>query len=124
MATDQAYKGALAAYAQKQAELKQVQTPPQADDFSKETPVIRLEEPLKLKVDEAAWASSGGARHRTLSDRCHGEGQPARGALLGGSFSARVTTTWLVNSEGTIVRKSAGYYQEAISRWARRRPTA
>ncbi len=33
-ATDQAYKNALSAYAQKQAELKQVQTPPQADDFS------------------------------------------------------------------------------------------
>ena len=37
MATDQAYKGALAAYAQKQAALKQVQTPPQADDLSHET---------------------------------------------------------------------------------------
>ena len=55
-ATDQAYKSALAAYAQKQAALKQVQTPPQADDFSKETPVISLAEPLKLKLDEAAWA--------------------------------------------------------------------
>ena len=41
-ATDQAYKSALAAYAQKQAELKQVQTPPQADDFSKQKPVISL----------------------------------------------------------------------------------
>ena len=38
--TDQAYKSALAAYAQKQAELKQVQTPPQADDFSKTKPII------------------------------------------------------------------------------------
>src|SRR5271157_1984115 len=57
MATDQAYKNALAAYAQKQAELKQVQTPPQADDFSKETPVISLAEPLRLNVDEAAWAA-------------------------------------------------------------------
>jgi hypothetical protein len=30
------------------------------------------------------------------------------------SFHARVTTTWLVNSEGTIVRKSAEDYQEAF----------
>jgi hypothetical protein len=30
------------------------------------------------------------------------------------SFHARVTTTWLVNSEGTILRKSAQEYQEAI----------
>src|SRR5208337_5443815 len=54
-ATDTAYKNALAAYAQKQAALKQVQTPPQADDFSKETPVISLAESLKLDVDEQAW---------------------------------------------------------------------
>ena len=55
-ATDQAYKSALAAYAQKQAELKQVQTPPQADDFSQEKPVISLAEPAQLTVDEEAWA--------------------------------------------------------------------
>ena len=54
-ATDQAYKNALAAYAQKQAALKEVQTPPQADDFSKENPLISLASPLHLKLDEAAW---------------------------------------------------------------------
>ncbi len=53
--TDQAYKAALAAYAQKQAALKQVQTPPQADDFSKEKPLISLAEPLHLQLDETAW---------------------------------------------------------------------
>ncbi len=53
--TDQAYKSALAAYAQKQAELKQVQTPPQADDFSKEKPIISLADPIKLSLDEKAW---------------------------------------------------------------------
>jgi len=41
-ATDEAYKAALAAYAQKQAALKQVQTPPQADDFSQEKPLVSL----------------------------------------------------------------------------------
>jgi predicted Zn-dependent protease len=111
-ATDQAYKGALATYAQKQAELKQVETPPQANDFSQETPVIRLAEPLKLKVDEAAWASRV----------AHDTGLYRTGATLKasqrevrystGNFTARVTTTWLVNSEGTIVRQSAGNYQE------------
>ena len=55
-ATDQAYKSALAAYAQKQAALKQVQTPPQADDFSQEKPLISLAEPVALKLDEGAWA--------------------------------------------------------------------
>jgi TldD protein len=45
-ATDQAYKSALAAYAQKQAALKQVQTPPQADDFSHEKALISLADRL------------------------------------------------------------------------------
>ena len=49
-ATDQAYKSALAAYAQKQAALKQVQTPPQADDFSQEKPLISLAEPLDAEA--------------------------------------------------------------------------
>ncbi len=55
-ATDQAYKNALSAYAQKQASSKQVQTPPQADDFSQEKPVISLADPVKLHLDENAWA--------------------------------------------------------------------
>ena len=49
-ATDQAYKSALSAYAQKQAALKQVQTPPQADDFSQEKPVVSLAQPVALQL--------------------------------------------------------------------------
>ena len=111
-ATDQAYKSALAAYAQKQAELKQVETPPQADDFSKETPVISLAAPLKLKVDERAWEtrvarSSGLYRTDATVKDSQRDVQYSMG-----NFSSRVTTTWLVTSEGAIVRKSAAGYQE------------
>ncbi len=113
--TDQAYKVALAAYAQKQAALKQVQTPPQADDFSKETPLISLAEPLKLTLDEAAWV-----------DRvAHASGLYRTDALVkatqhdveysSADFHARVTTTWLVTSEGAIVRKSSAEYSEAFA---------
>ena len=54
-ATDQAYKAALSAYAQKQAALKEVQTAPQADDFSQEKPIVSLAGPIALKLDETAW---------------------------------------------------------------------
>lgn len=113
-ATDQAYKAALAAYAQKQAALKQVQTPPQADDFSKEPVVIRLDAPQKLTVDEAAWTErvardSGLYRTDARVKATQREVEYATAA-----FHARVTTTWLVDSEGTIVRKSEGDYQEAF----------
>jgi predicted Zn-dependent protease len=113
-ATDQAYKAALAAYAQKQAALKQVQTPPQADDFSKEPAVIRLDAPRKLTVDEAAWTervAMDSGLYRTDARVKAGQREIEYATA---AFHARVTTTWLVDSEGTIVRKSDGDYQEAF----------
>jgi predicted Zn-dependent protease len=114
-ATDQAYKNALTAFAQKLAALKQVETPPQADDFSKERPVISLAEPLKLKVDEQAWearVARDSGLYRTNASVKDGQRDVHYSA---GSFTARVTTTWLVTSEGTIVRKSAAGYQESFA---------
>jgi predicted Zn-dependent protease len=115
LATDQAYKNALAAYAQKQAALKQVETPPQADDFSQEKPIIRLEEPLRLKLDERAWEARV-ARDTGLyrTDSTVKDGQHDVQYSMG-SFTALVKTTWLVTSEGAIVRKSAADYQESFA---------
>jgi predicted Zn-dependent protease len=112
--TDQAYKTALAAYAQKQAELKQVQTPPQADDFSKEKPLVALAEPSKLSVDESSWidrvARDSGLYRTDPSVNAAQDDVQYSSAV----FNARVTTSWLVTSEGTIVRKSASTYQESF----------
>jgi len=112
--TDQAYKSALAAYAAKQSELKQVQTPPQFDDFSKEKAVISLAEPEKLTLDEGSWRdrvarASGLYRTDSAVKATQHDVQ-----YSSANFHARVTNTWLVNSEGTIVRKSASEYQEGI----------
>jgi TldD protein len=114
-ATDQAYKAALAAYAQKRAELKQVQTPPQADDFSHETPLISLAEPAKLVVDGDAWTervARVSALYRT--DATVNADQRAV-QYSSAEFRARVTTTRLVNSDGTIVRKTATEFQESFA---------
>jgi predicted Zn-dependent protease len=113
-ATDQAYKAALASYAQKQAELKQVQTPPQADDFSREKPVISLEEPAQLVVDENAWAervARASGLYRTDAT-VKGDVQDVQYSTA--SFRGRVKTTWLVNSEGAIVRKTATEFEETF----------
>ena len=113
-ATDQAYKNALAAYAQKQAELKQVETPPEADDLSHERSLIALAPAGALVLDESAWQS----RIAQLSGLYRTE--PSLGSLAQdvqystAGFHARVTTTRLVNSEGTILRKSASRYQESF----------
>ena len=111
-ATDQAYKAALAAYAQKQAELKQVETPPQADDFSHEKPLISLAPPLFLKLDEPAWEgriAQASGLYRAAANSSQQDIQYSTG-----EFHARVTTTWLASSEGVIVRKSASEFHEAF----------
>jgi predicted Zn-dependent protease len=112
--TDQAYKAALAAYAQKQAELKQVQTPPQADDFSKAKPIISLAEPLRLSLDESAWTdrvAHDSGLYRTDPTVSAGEHNIQYSTA---AFHARVTTTWIVSSEGAVVRKSASNYSESL----------
>ena len=114
-ATDTAYKSALAAYAQKQAALKQVQTPPQADDFSHEKALISLAEPATLKVDGDDWTkrvarASGLYRNDAEAKTDEGDVQYSTS-----EFHGRATTTWLVTSEGTIVRKAAQEFQEAFA---------
>lgn len=113
-ATDQAYKNALAAFAQKQAELKQVQTPPQADDFSHEPALVSLAATQVLTLDERAWqerVAHASGLYRTA---------PSVQSLAhdiqycSAAFHARVTVTRLVNSEGAMVRKSASSYQESF----------
>jgi len=112
--TDQAYKNALSAFAQKQAALKQVQTPPQADDFSHEKPVVTLQAPIKLKLDEADWGdcvarASGLYRTDTSVAASQHDVQYSTA-----EFHGRATTVWIVNSEGTIVRTSSAEYQQSF----------
>jgi len=114
-ATDQAYKAALSAYAHKQAQLKQVQTPPQADDFSHESPVISLEEPARLELSGADWSKrvseSSGLYRKDPSLKVIEHDVQYATAL----FHARSVNTYLVNSEGAIVRKGTTSYEESFA---------
>jgi TldD protein len=113
--TDQAYKNALSAYAQKQAEMKEIQTPPQADDFSHEKPIISLADPIVPHIDGAAWVdrvARASGLYRTDASVAPGERDIEYSTA---SFRARAVTTWLVTSEGTIIRKSSVEYQESFA---------
>ncbi len=110
--TDQAYKAALSAYAQKQAALKQVQTPPQADDFSHEKPIISLDDTSALKLDEAAWTDRVARASGLYKDDPQAKAGDGATQYSNAQFQGRVTNTWLVTSEGAIVRKSAQQYLE------------
>jgi predicted Zn-dependent protease len=111
-ATDQAYKTAISAYAQKQAALKQVQTPPQADDFSHEKPIISLADTSALKIDENVWADRIARASGLYKDDPQARAGDGAAQYSNAQFQGRVVNTWLVTSEGTIVRKTAQQYME------------
>lgn len=114
-ATDTAYKNALRDYTQKQVALKAVQTPPEADDFSQEKPVISIEPLVKLDLDRAAWKS------RLIDDtelyRTDAQLKPFANDVLysNGTVRVRVLNRYLVNSEGTMIRKGSAQYMAIIS---------
>ncbi len=96
--TDEAYKSAADAYAEKLSALKQFSADPNpVDDFAKAPVVTRVEAVVKLRLDENEWK-------RTLQEatdlfRKYPEVQTVSAS---GRFSA--VNQYFVNSEGTIVR--------------------
>ncbi len=114
-ATDQAYKAALSAYAHKQAQLKQVQTPPQADDFSRESPVVSLEEPVHLQIDSPVWVKRVAVASGLYSNDPALQATQRDVQYAAAIFHARAVNTYLVSSEGAIVRKGTTSYQESFA---------
>jgi TldD protein len=114
-ATDTAYKSALREYTQKQAALKSVQTPPSANDFSEEKPVVSLEPVTKLAVDEDAWSkrlveATGLYRSDKSVQAFEQEVQYSNGRM-----TARAQNRYVVNTEGTILRKASSQYMVAVT---------
>lgn len=114
-ATDTAYKQALDAWAAKQAELKSVQTPPQADDFSHQKPVVDLEPVVALDLDREAWKHNIVEGSGLYSTDPTAKSYADQVENSEGSVEARVRTVYLVNSEGTIVRTSAAEYRAEVA---------
>jgi predicted Zn-dependent protease len=113
-ATDAAYKTALGNLTAKQAALKSVQTPPQADDFSPEKPVVSLAPVVHSELDRAVWKQrvvEATGLYRT-DDSVKGFAQEIETSE--GSIQSRTRTQYLVNSEGTIVRKSTVEYHAQV----------
>ncbi|HXR33063.1 MAG TPA: metallopeptidase TldD-related protein [Verrucomicrobiae bacterium] len=96
--TDEAYKAAANAYAEKLSALKQFTVDPNpVDDFAR-TPVVSSVGPtVKLKVDQTAW-------NNTLQDasNLYREYPEVQSVTASVRFSS--VNEYLVNSEGTIVR--------------------
>ena len=114
-ATDEAYKGALHAYAAKQAALKQFQTPPTADDFTPAKPVTLIEPVATLEIDRDEWKrriveASGlfAADPQTRAFASTVQGSTAR-------VSALAVNRYTVDTDGTVLRHGYSEYADTIS---------
>ena len=98
LATDEAYKGAGQALAEKQAELKRFTTDANPiDDFAKSAPLIAVEPTVSLKLDETSWKT-------TLEDitNLYRQYPEVQSVTASARFSA--INEYLVNTEGTVTR--------------------
>jgi TldD protein len=98
LATDDAYKAAGQALAEKQAAMKQFSADPNpVDDFAKSPKIIAVEPSASLKIDEAGWK-------KTLEDvtSLYKQYPDVQSVTASARFSA--VNEYLVNSEGTVTR--------------------
>ena len=104
LATDQAYKAAGQALAEKQAGLKQFSVDPNpVDDFAKARPVVAVEPTASLRVDEAGWK-------KTLQDATSLYKQYSDVQSVTASARFTANNEYLVNSEGTVTRSGKTTY--------------
>ena len=104
LATDQAYKAAGQALAEKQAGLKQFSVDPNpVDDFAKARPVVAVEPTVSLRVDEAGWK-------KTLQDATSLYKQYPDMQSVTASARFTANNEYLVNSEGTVTRSGKTTY--------------
>jgi TldD protein len=109
LATDDAYKAAGQALAEKQAALKQFSADPNpVDDFAKAPTIIAVEPTVTLKVDEAAWK-------KTLQDvtSLYQQYPDVQSVTASARFTAM--NVYLVNSEGTVTRNGKTTYSVQLN---------
>ena len=109
LATDEAYKAAGQALAEKQAAMKQFSVDPNpVDDFAKAPQMIAVESTVSLRVDEAAWK-------KTLEDATglYKQYPDVQSVTASARFSA--INEYLVNSEGTVTRCGRTTYSVQLS---------
>src|SRR5256714_12313757 len=98
LTTDEAYKAAGQALAEKQAAMKQFSADPSpVDDFAKAPQMVAVEPTVSLRVDETTWK-------KTLEDLTglYRQYPDVQSVTASARFSA--INEYLVNSEGTVTR--------------------
>jgi hypothetical protein len=114
-ATDAAYKAALRAYAEKQAALKRFETPPTASDFAEEPALISIAPLERVEIDRDAWKKCVAELSGLFTSDKEVAAFSSDIQYSNASVRASAVNRYLVNSEGTIVRKAITDYTVGVS---------
>lgn len=114
-ATDEAYKGALRAYAAKQAALKSYQSAPTANDFTPAKPVTLIEPLVALSLDRAAWKQRLMDASGLFAVSPHTRSFADDVQYSSASITAIAVNRYMVNTEGTVLRHGYTGYTDNIS---------
>ena len=99
LATDQAYKAAVTQMSIKQAFLRSLTKPPEIDDFSQATPIVKVDPRIEPDWTSRNWEDEARAASAVLKNYPHLYGSRI-------TYSLVYTTSYLMTSEGTIIRVS------------------
>jgi PmbA/TldA metallopeptidase C-terminal domain len=99
LATDQAYKSALTQMSLKQAFLRSLTKPPEIDDFSQITPLVKIDPRVDADWTSRNWDEEARAASATLTNFPDLDGTRVHYYLI-------YATTYLMTSEGTTIRTS------------------
>jgi len=99
LATDQAYKEAVTQMSLKQAFLRSLTKPPEIDDFAQAEPVVRVDPRIEPDWSSRNWEQEARTASAILKDFPQLYGTRV-------TYSLIYTTSYLMTSEGTIIRTS------------------
>jgi predicted Zn-dependent protease len=103
LATDNAYKNALAAYSAKDSMLKTIVVEHPVDDFSEEPPVQAIGPLVQASIPTEPWRDNMRAVSALFRKDNRIDGSLA-------NFTFRVVNRYFMNSEGTVTRRGSAWY--------------
>ena len=114
-ATDDAYKNALRAYSAKQASLKRFEAAPGQEDFAETKASTYVGPTAALELDRAEWVKRIVDASGLYASDPEVKGLAANVQYSNASVRGLAVNRYLVNTEGTTVRKGYSGYQTNVS---------
>ncbi len=113
-ATDEAYKAALRAYANKQAALKNFQAPPTANDFTPARPITHLEPVRTLSLDREGWKQHIVEASGLFATAPEAKSFTDQVQYSSASINGLVVNRYMVDTDGAVLRTGYSYYSDSI----------